>query len=261
MSHGPQEPDLLLAMRPAPGVQLVALNRPAKLNALSVALVVELAALLDAANNDPSIRCVVLTGSDRAFSAGADIADQQRLGTAAVFGADRLDAWRRIQDFPKPLIAAVNGYALGGGNELAMLADIIIAGETAQFGQPEIGLGILPGDGATQRLVRAVGKSRAMQMILTGARVSGAEAWRMGLVSEVVPTDRTVARAIEVAVLVAGKPIGALRLAKAAVLQAFETALADGLAFERAALAEAFATGDRQEGMEAFLSKRAADFS
>ena len=250
----------LLLARPASGVLLVTLNRPAKLNALSVALVVDLAATLDTAKEDDAIRCVVLTGSDRAFSSGADIADQQLFGTAAVFGTARLDAWRQIQDFPKPLVAAVNGYALGGGNELAMLADIVVAGDTAQFGQPEINLGILPGDGATQRLVRSVGKSCAMQMILSGARVSAAEALRMGLVSEVVPAERTVERAVALAAVIAGKSADALKLAKAAVLRAYETTLAEGLAFERAALAEAFEACDRREGMDAFLAKRPADF-
>jgi enoyl-CoA hydratase len=251
---------LLLVSDPSPGVRLVTLNRPHKLNALSVALMRDLAALVEAAAHDAAVRCLVLTGSERAFSAGADIADQQHVGEAAVFGRDRLDAWDVIQRFPKPLIAAVNGYALGGGKELAMLADIVIAGENARFGQPEINIGIMPGDGATQRLVRSVGKSTAMQMILSGEAIDAATALRIGLVAEVAPTAGTLARALEIAAVVATKSPVALRLAKEAVLKAFEMPLSAGLVFERDNLAIAFASEDRKEGMAAFLEKRAPRF-
>jgi enoyl-CoA hydratase len=240
----------------APGVTLVTLNRPVKLNALSVALTCELADALDAARDDTGVRCVVLTGNERSFSAGADIADQQTYGADAVFGRKRLDAWDAIQNFPKPLVAAVNGYALGGGNELAMLTDIIIAGDTARFGQPEINIGILPGDGATQRLVRAVGKAAAMKMILTGEMIDAEAALRMGLVAEVVPAAQTLARAIEIAARIAEKSPIAAKLAKEAVLMAFETSLASGLNFERRNLRTAFDSADRKEGMAAFLEKR-----
>jgi len=251
---------LLILSDPSPGVQLITLNRPEKLNALSVALVTELAALTKAAASEAAIRCLVLTGNDRAFSTGADIADQQLHGDAAVFGAARLDAWEAIQNFPKPLIAAVNGYALGGGNELAMLADIIVAGESAQFGQPEINIGILPGDGGTQRLIRAVGKSAAMKMILSGERINAATALRIGLVAEVVPPARTVTRALELAAIISTKSPVALRLAKEAVLKAFELPLSAGLALERKNLAIAFASEDRKEGMAAFLERRQPRF-
>jgi enoyl-CoA hydratase len=251
---------LLIVSDPFPGVRMITLNRPEKLNALNIALVAELATLTEQAAREAEIRCLVVTGSERAFSAGADIADQQRYGDVAVFGRERLDAWDVIQNFPKPLIAAVNGYALGGGNELAMLADIIIAGENAQFGQPEINIGILPGDGGTQRLVRAVGKSVAMWMILSGERIDALTALRVGLVAEIMPPERTVARALEIAGSIARKSPVALRLAKEAVLKAFEMSLSTGLAFERNNLARAFASEDRKEGMAAFLEKRSPHF-
>lgn len=235
---------------------MITLNRPAKLNALSVALVCELADVLAAAQDDPDVRCVVLTGSDRSFSAGADIADQHTYGEDAVFGRTRLDAWDKIQNFPKPLIAAVNGYALGGGNELAMLTDIIIAGDNARFGQPEINIGIFPGDGATQRLVRAVGKSMAMKMILSGEMIDAETARQIGLVAEVVPISQTRARSIELAARIAEKSPIAARLVKQAVQMAFETTLSAGLLFERTSLRVAFDSADRKEGMAAFLEKR-----
>ena len=240
----------------APGVTLITLNRPAKMNALNIALTCELADALTAARDDAGVRCVVLAGNERSFSAGADIADQQTYGTEAVFGRKRLDAWDRIQNFPKPLVAAVNGYALGGGNELAMLADIIIAGDTARFGQPEINIGILPGDGATQRLVRAVGKSAAMKMILSGEMIDAEQAKQMGLVAEVVPVSQTLSRALEIAGRIAEKSPIAARLAKEAVLTAFESSLSSGLVFERKNLRIAFDSADRKEGMAAFLEKR-----
>jgi enoyl-CoA hydratase len=252
--------NLLIVSDPVPGVRMITLNRPEKLNALNIALVAELATLAEQAASEAEIHCLVITGSERAFSAGADIADQQRYGDVAVFGRERLDAWEVIQNFPKPLIAAVNGYALGGGNELAMLADIIIAGENAQFGQPEINIGILPGDGGTQRLVRAAGKSVAMWMILSGERIDALTALRVGLVAEIMPPERTVARALEIAGSIARKSPVALRLAKEAVLKAFEMSLSTGLAFERNNLARAFASEDRKEGMAAFLEKRSPHF-
>jgi enoyl-CoA hydratase len=253
--------NLLLVSNPSPGVRMVTFNRPEKLNALNVTLVAELALLAERTAREAEIRCLVLTGNERAFSVGADIADQQRYGERVVFSPERLNAWDVIQNFPKPLIAAVNGYALGGGNELAMLADIIIAGENAQFGQPEINIGILPGDGGTQRLVRAVGKSVAMLMILSGERIDAATALRIGLVAEVVASAKTVGRALEIAASIATKSPVALRLAKEAVLKAFEMSLSAGLAFERKNLALAFGSGDRKEGMAAFLEKRPPRFT
>ncbi len=246
--------------RPADRVLLMTLNRPEKLNALSMAVVAELAARLKEAEADDAVGCVVLTGNGRAFSAGADIADQHRYGEMVPFNEQRLADWAAIERFGKPLMAAVNGYALGGGNELAMIADIIIASEKALFGQPEIKIGIFPGDGGTQRLVRAVGKSMAMQMILSGQKIDAATARRAGLVSEVVPHDQLLERAVAVASEIAAHSIIALRSAKRAVLQSFETSLSAGLNYEREALRLPFASEDRKEGMAAFLERRAPSF-
>ena len=257
----PTAPALVIVEEHPPGVLLLRLNRPVKRNALSIALMRDLAAAFEAADADPEIRCVVLTGDERAFSAGADIADQHENGTGSAFHPERLAAWQVVQAFPKPLIAAVNGYAFGGGNELAMLADIVIAGETAMFGQPEIKIGIMPGDGGTQRLIRAVGKSRAMRMILTGEPIDAHIAELIGLVAEVVPADRTVATALEIARTIAERSPIALRLAKTAMLQAYETPLSAGLAFERDCLARAFGSEDQREGMAAFIEKRAPHFT
>lgn len=251
---------LVVASNPAHRVLLVTLSRPDKLNALSIALLRELTDLLTEAERNPDIGCVVMTGAGRAFSAGADIADQQKYGEDVPFNAGRLANWNTIQNFAKPLVAAVNGYALGGGNELAMLADVIVAAQTARFGQPEIRIGIFPGDGGTQRLVRAVGKSRAMQMILTGEPIDADTALRAGLVSEVVPAERLLERSIEIAASVARHSAVALRTAKKAVLHAFESTLAEGLVVEREIFREPFASEDRQEGMASFLERRPACF-
>lgn len=177
-----------------------------------------------------------------------------------MFHPGRLDDWREIENFPKPLVAAATGYVLGGGNELAMMADIIIAGDDARFGQPEIKIGIFPGDGGTQRLVRAVGKSLAMQMILTGEPISAETALRAGLVSEVVPSNEAASRAVEIAAFIARYSPIATRAAKQSVLQAFQSPLAEGLAFERKIFAEAFASQDRREGMAAFVERRKPRF-
>jgi enoyl-CoA hydratase len=252
---------LVLVSRARPGVRLIGLNRPEKRNALSTALVVELAAAFDEARGDDEVRCVVLTGDERAFSAGADIREMADGGLAALADERRLAAWDAIQAFPKPMVAAVNGVCLGGGNELAMLADIVVAGETARFGQPEINIGILPGDGATQRLARAVGRSLAMRLVLTGEPIDARTARDCGLVAEVVPADRTLERALELAATIAEKAPVAARLAKAAVLAAFELPLSGGLAFERKLLYRAFQTEDRAEGMAAFLEKRRPSFT
>ena len=247
--------EFVLVTQPRPSVTLVTLDRSAKRNALSIALMVELAAVLDRAAADDEVRCVVLTGDARAFSAGADINDQLERGLDAVFADERLDAWRTVERFPKPLVAAVEGYALGGGCELALLADIVIAGETARFGQPEINIGIFPGDGATQRLPRSVGKSMAMKMILSGEMIDAAEAKAIGLVAEVTAAGKAVDRALDLAAVIAEKGPIALRLAKEAVLTAFEKPLAAGLDFERRNLALAFDSDDQEEGMRAFVEK------
>ncbi len=253
--------DLVLAETPVAGVQLLRLNRPAKANSLSTELVIRLCARLRAAAADPAIRCVVLTGSSKIFSAGADIAGMVNRGVDWYLDPERLERWREIQDFRKPVIAAVNGPAIGGGCELAMLCDIIVAGDDASFGQGEITIGVIPGDGGTQRLPRAVGKSLALQMILTGERIPAARACAAGLASEVVPAARAVARAIEIASAIASRAPLSVQLAKRAALAAYALPLSEGLAFERRRVTEVFGTADREEGMRAFLEKRPPRYS
>ena len=244
----------------AAGVLLVTLNRPQQLNALSGALIEALGQTLFDAAADRNVRCVVLTGSERVFSAGADIKEMASRGIAAIDYPARQEAWRRIERFPKPLAAAVEGLCLGGGHELALLADIIIAGETARFGQPEITIGILPGDGATQRIARVAGKSLAMKMILGGETIDAAGALAAGLIAEAVPAGKALARALEIAGKIAEMPPIAAQLAKQAVLAAYESPLSQGLAAERQAIRLAFHTADQKEGMAAFIEKRPARF-
>jgi enoyl-CoA hydratase len=251
---------LALAERPAPGVLLLRLNRPEKLNALSKALLAELAGHLDAAEHDPGVACAVLTGTGKAFSAGADIAGMLEHGVAAYADPERLALWRRIERWPKPLIAAVNGYALGGGLELALVCDILLAARSARFATPEIRIGSFPGDGGTQRLPRAVGKSFAMQMVLTGTMIDAELAERKGLASEVVADEDLIGRALELAAEIAAMSVAITPYAKRAVNAAFELPLEEGLAFERALTIEAFATEDRVEGLRAFQEKRAPQF-
>lgn len=243
---------LLLQQRPLPGVLLLTLNRPNKRNALNRALVSALDEALTAAASDVSVACVVLTGDQRAFSAGADIHDQHLHGADVALSEERLAAWQRIADFEKPSIAAVNGYCLGGGNELAMMTDFIIAGENAVFGQPEINLGIFPGDGGTQRLPRLIGVKHATRMILTGEQVSAEQAWRMGLVSEVVANNDTVAHAVRIAAGIAGKSRQAVRLARATIRGGLDLSLADGLALEHKNLLPLFGTDAQKHNMAQF---------
>ena len=249
--------ELISVASAEPRVMLITFNRPEKRNALSVAMMTEIARALSSAEADDGIRCVVMTGDDRAFSAGADIGDQHARGSDAALAPEKFAAWDTIRSFSKPLIAAVDGYALGGGHELAMAADIVIAGEGATFGQPEINLGIHPGDGATQSLPRLAGKSLAMRLILSGQSMNAAEALSAGLVAEVVDPGRTVERALELAAVIAGKSLLALRLAKACVLEAYETPFSEGLLFERRSLARAFESAGHEEGMRAFVESRA----
>ncbi|MFG1425316.1 enoyl-CoA hydratase/isomerase family protein [Roseixanthobacter glucoisosaccharinicivorans] len=255
----PSEP-LVLAEPPRDGVMRVTLNRPHKRNALSRALLIELAGLCADAAADPQVRCVVLTGAPTFFCAGADISEMQAWGFAALEHAGRQAAWDAIAAFPKPLIAAVEGICFGGGHELAMLADMIIASQSARFGQPEINIGILPGDGATQRVTRVAGKSLAMKMMLTGEPIDAATALAAGLVAEVVPPGQAVERACELARIIATKPPMSARLVKEAVLAAYETPLAAGLQVERRAIRHAFTTHDQKEGMAAFAEKRPPRF-
>jgi enoyl-CoA hydratase len=242
------------------GVALVTIDRPEARNALDFDLLEALATTLEGLDGDPTVGCVVLAGGERAFAAGADIRELADATPVDVAFGRRFEAWDRIGAVGVPLVAAVRGYALGGGCELAMLCDCIVAGDDARFGQPEIKLGIIPGAGGTQRLTRAVGKAKASELILTGRPIDAAEAERIGLVTAVVPAAETLARAIELAEQIAAGPRLAVRAAKAAIRQAFELPLAAGLAFERQAFALLFATDDRQEGMAAFLAKRPPTF-
>jgi enoyl-CoA hydratase len=256
------EAEKLIVTSPvADGVLQLTLNRPAQRNALSGELLKQAALALQAAETDPAIRCVVVTGDERAFSAGADIKEMQRNGFEAISNHARQSAWRTIERFPKPMVAAVRGLCLGGGLELAMLADIIIAAEDAAFGQPEITIGIIPGDGATQRLTRVIGKSLAMKMVLTGTPVTASELLQRGLIAEMLPAAQVPDRAIALAKLIASRAPIAARLGKEAVLAAYETTLSAGLDVERRALRLAFHTVDQKEGMAAFVEKREAHFT
>lgn len=238
-------------------VGLVRLNRPQALNALCAALIAELGAALDDLEADAEIGAIVLTGGDRAFAAGADIKEMKDRDFIDVYGQDFITrGWERVAQCRKPVIAAVAGYALGGGCEIAMMCDIILAAENAEFGQPEITLGTLPGAGGTQRLTRLVGKSKAMELCLTGRRMGAAEAERAGLVSRVVPTAELLDEAMKVAERIAGFSRPIAMMTKEAVNRAYETSLAEGLRFERRLFHASFATEDQKEGMNAFAEKR-----
>jgi enoyl-CoA hydratase len=241
-------------------VLLLTLNRPEKLNALSKDLLRQLSQALLDAERDTNIACAVLTGAGRAFTAGADISDMLERGVDSYADPERLASWRAIENFSKPIIAAVNGFALGGGLELALLCDIVIAAEGAKFATPEIKIGSFPGDGGTQRLPRLVGKSFAMQMILTGEMVEATLAERKGLVSEVVAQGRLSLRALEIAALIAEHSIAVTPYAKKAVLASFEHSLSEGLHIEHMLTIEAFKTEDRTEGLRAFAEKRKPAF-
>jgi enoyl-CoA hydratase len=241
-------------------VGLVTLNRPQALNALNSTLVGELNAALDAFEADRTIACVVITGSDKAFAAGADIKEMQSLSYPQTYLDDFVATWDRVSNRRKPLIAAVAGFALGGGCELAMMCDIIIAANTARFGQPEIKVGVLPGSGGTQRLTRLMGKAKAMEMCLTGRLMDAAEAERAGLVARVVPAADLLAEALKTAETIASMSLPAVMMAKECVNRAYETTLAEGLRFERRVFHAMFATADQKEGMTAFLEKRAPKF-
>ncbi|MEJ8815604.1 enoyl-CoA hydratase-related protein [Variovorax ureilyticus] len=247
--------------RPEAAVLLLRLNRPRQRNALSADLLRQAADALDAARSDDDVRCVVLTGDDRAFSAGADIKEMNARGFDALSDPKRQGAWDAIAEFPKPLIAAVRGLCFGGGLELAMLADILLVAEDCVLAQPEITIGIIPGDGATQRLGRTVGKSLAMQMVLTGEPISARQAVASGLASELLPAAEVLPRALALARAIAKRAPVAARLAKECVQAAYETPLSAGLAIERRAIRYAFTTDDQKEGMAAFIEKRAPTFS
>ena len=241
-------------------VATVQINRPDVLNALNVALMVELVDALEALDKDKNVACIVLTGNDRAFAAGADINEMIEVSAMEMLYRDQFARWDRMRKIKKPMIAAVSGFALGGGCELAMICDIIIASETAKFGQPEINIGVMPGAGGTQRLTRAVGKAIAMEMVLTGRMISADEALRFGLINKVVPVEFYLRKAITLGREIASKPPVAVRLIKDAILKSFDTTIEGGLEFERKNFYLLFASEDQKEGMQSFVEKRKAEW-
>mgnify|MGYP000574873768 CR=1 FL=1 len=242
-------------------VAIITLNRPDALNAFNNALMDELTEALDRFDNEATIGCIVITGSKKAFAAGADIKEMREQSYLDAYYADFITRnWERASRMRKPVIAAVSGYALGGGCELAMMCDFILAAENAKFGQPEIKLGVMPGWGGTQRLVKAVGKAKAMDLILTGRMMDAAEAESAGLVARVVPHDKLMGEALTAAKAVASFGRPSVLMAKEAVNRAFETTLSEGLMFERRVFYSMFATEDQKEGMDAFVNKRTPGF-
>ena len=241
-------------------VGLITLNRPKALNALNQQVIEELNRALAQFDGDGEIGAVILTGSEKAFAAGADIKEMAEKDFALAYNSDFIAPWQMIASHRKPIIAAVAGYALGGGCELAMMCDIIIAADNAKFGQPEINLGTIPGAGGTQRLTRAIGKSKAMEMVLTGRMMDAAEAERSNLVCRVVPATNLLEEAFKIAGAICGKSQPVVSMAKDAVNAAYESSLAEGIRFERRAFYATFATEDRLEGMNAFAEKRSPSF-
>jgi len=244
-----------------PPLALVRLNRPKELNALNLEVMQSLLALLRKLDEDESINAIVLTGNEKAFAAGADIKQMASKSAIDMLKIDQFHIWDQLKKIKKPIIAAVSGFALGGGCELCMLCDMIVASESAQFGQPEIKIGVMPGAGGTQRLTRAVGKVRAMEMVLTGKFITASEAFQYGLINAVVPVDLYLEEAIALAAKVAEMPPVAVRLAKESVNRAHETYLEEGLHFERKNFYLTFASQDQQEGMTAFVEKRKPTWS
>jgi len=241
-------------------VGLITLNRPQALNALNAQIIGELNHALDGLEADSNIGCIVLTGSKKAFAAGADIKEMAELTYPQIYIDDLFSDSDRVANRRKPIIAAVNGFALGGGCELALMCDFILAGDNAKFGQPEINLGVLPGMGGTQRLTRAVGKAKAMEMCLSGRLIDAVEAERCGIVARIVPSDELLDEALKVAALIAKKSLPIAMMVKESVNRAFEVSLSEGVRFERRVFHAAFATQDQKEGMAAFIAKREAEF-
>ena len=253
--------ELITIRTEADRVGIITLNRPKQLNALNDALMDELGRALKGFDADPAIGCMIITGSEKAFAAGADIGAMASYSFADVYRGDYITRnWEQIRSIRKPVIAAVSGFALGGGCELAMMCDFIIAADNARFGQPEIKLGIIPGAGGTQRLPRAVGKARAMDLVLTGRMMDAAEAERAGLVSRVVALDKLMDETLEAALMICSYSQIATIAAKESVNRAFEGGLSDGIQFERRLFHALFATADQKEGMDAFVNKRKAEF-
>lgn len=241
-------------------IALIRLNRPKELNALNLQLMLELKQALQALDQNEEVRCIVITGNEQAFAAGADIKQMESRTPVDLIKIDQFETWDQIRKTSKPVIAAVSGFALGGGCELAMLCDMIVASESAKFGQPEIKIGIMPGAGGTQRLTRAVGKALAMEMVLTGKFISAQEAHAAGLINRVVPDELYLDEAFKLAAEVAAMSPISIRLAKESVLKAFETGLQEGLFFERKNFYLTFTSEDQKEGMKAFIEKRKPDF-
>ena len=243
------------------GIALIELNRPRELNALNLEVMQGLRDALLSLDQDPLVRVIIITGSDQAFAAGADIKQMADKGAVDMLKVDQFKTWDQIRKIQKPIIAAVSGFALGGGCELAMTCDMIIASETARFGQPEIKIGVMPGAGGTQRLTRAVGKARAMEMVLTGKFINAEEAQSYGLVNKVVPVESYLAETVKMAATIAKMPPVAVRLAKESINRAYETHLDEGLHYERKNFYLLFASQDQKEGMQAFIEKRDPNFT
>jgi enoyl-CoA hydratase len=250
---------ILVTKDPA-GYAVVRFNRPEVLNAINMKLMEELVDALEQLDKDEHIRCIVLTGNEKAFAAGADIKEMADASAVEMLVRDQFARWDRIRKIKTPIIAAVSGFALGGGCELMMTCDIVIASETARIGQPEINIGVMPGAGGTQRLTRAVGKVKAMEMVLTGSMITAQEALQWGLVNKVVPVEYYFEEAKNLAAVIASKPPVAVRLAKEAVLKAFDTTVEGGLEFERKNFYLLFSSEDQKEGMKAFMEKRGPDW-
>jgi len=238
------------------GYAIVQFNRPDVLNALNITLMQELVEALDVLDTDKEVRAIILTGNEKAFAAGADIKEMSDASAVDMLIRDQFARWDRIRKIKSPIIAAVSGFALGGGCELSMACDLIIASETAKFGQPEINIGVMPGAGGTQRLTRAVGKAKAMEIVLTGRMITAQEALQWGLVNRIVPVEMYLEEAKSLAREIASKPPLAVRLAKEAVLKAFDTTIEGGLEFERKNFYLLSASADQKEGMKAFVEKR-----
>lgn len=241
-------------------VGIITLNRPKALNALNAQLFKELNEVLDRWETDANIGCVLLTGSEKAFAAGADIKEMEPLAYPGTYVDDFITPWDRLGRFRKPLVAAVAGYALGGGCEVAMMCDVVLAADNAQFGQPEIRLGVIPGAGGTQRLTRIIGKAKAMELVLTGRMMGAEEAERSGLVARIVPLADLQKEAMKVAETIAGLSLPAVMIAKESVNRAYETTLSEGIRFERRVFQSLFGTSDQKEGMNAFVAKRQPGF-
>lgn len=239
-------------------IGIVRINRPEVLNALNLSTMEQLVSAMERYDEEAEIRCMLLTGNDRAFGAGADINEMANASMVEMYNRNQFMRWERLRRVRKPIVAAISGYAIGGANELLMSCDIVVAAENALFGQPEINIGVIPGAGGTQRLTRAVGKARAMDLVLTGRMISATEALQAGLVSRVVPREHYFEEALNICRELCNKPPIALKLAKEAVLKAHETTLAEGLEYERKLFWMLFATEDQKEGMKAFMEKRAA---